>query len=81
MKIHLVFHFSLLKPYKESSILGRFQVLSRLIEIEGDEEFELLEILNSRIIRRNWSILFTSRDTTLVKGLGNLSPIFVMLQK
>ena len=50
MKIHLVFHFFLLEPYKESSILGRFQVLSHSIEIEGDEEFEVLEILDSRII-------------------------------
>jgi hypothetical protein len=30
---------------------------------------------------KNWSILFNSGDMTLVKGLENLSPIFVMLQK
>jgi hypothetical protein len=41
MKVHPVFHISLLELYKESSILGRFQVLPPPIEIEGQEEFEV----------------------------------------
>jgi hypothetical protein len=49
MKIHLVFHVSLFKPYKESSIPRKFQVPPPPIEIEGQEEFEVLEILDSRI--------------------------------
>jgi hypothetical protein len=52
MKIHLVFHVSLLKLYKESSILSRFQLLPPRVEIEGQEEFEISEILDSRIIQR-----------------------------
>jgi hypothetical protein len=35
MKIHPVFHGSLLEPYKESSIPSRFQVPFSSIEIEG----------------------------------------------
>jgi hypothetical protein len=41
MKIHPVFHVSLLEPYKESSIPGRFRVLPPPVEIEGQEEFEI----------------------------------------
>jgi hypothetical protein len=49
MKIHPIFHVSLLELYKESFILGRFQVPPPSIEIERQEEFEVSEILNSRI--------------------------------
>ena len=56
MKIHAIFHISLLEPYKESSILSKFQVLPP-IEIEGQEEFEVSEILNSRIIQRKLEFL------------------------
>jgi hypothetical protein len=45
MKIHPVFHFSLLEPYMESSIVGRFQVPPPLVEID------------SRIIRRKLEYL------------------------
>jgi hypothetical protein len=57
IKIHLVFHVSLLEPYKESSILGKFQVLPPPIEIEGEEEFEVSEILDSRLSRRKLEYL------------------------
>jgi hypothetical protein len=50
MKNHPVFHISLLEPYKESSIPGRFQVPPPLVEIKGQEEFEVSKILDSRII-------------------------------
>jgi hypothetical protein len=50
MKIHPIFHVSLLEPYKESSIPCKSQVPPPPIEIEGQEEFEVLEILDSRII-------------------------------
>jgi hypothetical protein len=63
-------------------MLGKFQIPPPLIEIEKHEEFEVSEILNSRIIQRKLEyILFIGRDTTLVKGPGSLSPIFVMLHK
>jgi hypothetical protein len=34
MKIHAIFHVSLLEPYKESSKADKFQVPPPLIEIE-----------------------------------------------
>ena len=57
MKIHTIFHVSLFKPYKESSIPDRFQVPPPPIEIEGQEEFEVSEILDSRIIGRKLEYL------------------------
>jgi hypothetical protein len=57
MKIHPVFHISLLEPYKESSIPGRSQVPPPPIEIGGQEEFEVSEILDSRIIQRKLEYL------------------------
>jgi hypothetical protein len=52
IKIYPVFYVSLLEPYKESSIPGRFQVPPPLIEIKGKEEFEVSKILDSRITWR-----------------------------
>ena len=57
MKIHPVFHVSLLEPYKESTLPGRVQEPPPPIEIEGDEEFEVSEILDSRIHRRRLEYL------------------------
>ena len=57
MKIHLIFHVSLLEPYKTSSIPGRSQVPPPSVEIEGIEEFEVSKILDSRIIRRKLEYL------------------------
>jgi hypothetical protein len=88
MKIHPIFHVSLFAPYKKLSLPSRFQAPSPPVEIEGQEEFEVSKILDSKKVgsleesfEESWSILFNGRDTTLVKGLKNLSPIFVMLQK
>ncbi len=57
MKIHPVFHVSLLEPYKESTLPGRVQEPPPPIEIEGDEEFEVSEILDSRIHRQRLEYL------------------------
>ena len=57
MKIHPVFHVSLLEPYKQSSIPGRFQVRPPPLEINGEEEFEVSEILDSRINSRTLEYL------------------------
>lgn len=57
MKIHPVFHVSLLEPYKESTIPGRLQVPPPPIEIDGEEEFEISEILDSRNNRRKLEYL------------------------
>jgi hypothetical protein len=57
MKLHPVFHVSLFEPYKELSIPGRFQVPPLPIEIKRQEEFEVSEILDSRIIQRKLEYL------------------------
>ena len=51
MKIHPVFHVSLLEPYKDSTIPGQLQAPPPPIEVDGTEEFEVSEILDSRINR------------------------------
>jgi hypothetical protein len=48
------------------------------VEIEGQEEFEVLEILDSRIIRRKLEYLVQWQGYD-VSGPRNLLPIFVML--
>ena len=57
MKIHPVFHVSLLEPYKESTIPGRLQAPQPPIEIDGEEEFEVSEILDSCIIKKKLEYL------------------------
>ncbi|KAG0581952.1 hypothetical protein KC19_3G022700 [Ceratodon purpureus] len=49
MKIHHVFHVFLCEPYMESTLLGRVQKPPLAIEIGGDKEFVVSEILDSRI--------------------------------
>jgi hypothetical protein len=49
MKIHLVFHVSLLELYHASPILGRIHDSLPPIEIEGEQKYEMEDILNSRI--------------------------------
>ena len=48
MKVHPVFHVSLLEPYRESSFPGRVQSPPSSIEIENHEEYEVDKILDSR---------------------------------
>ena len=49
MKIHPIFHISLLTPYHINILPERVQSSSSSIIIEGFEEFEVEEILDSRI--------------------------------
>jgi len=49
MKIHVVFHVSLSELYGESNFLRRIQPLPPTIEINDYEEYEVEEILDSRI--------------------------------
>ena len=51
MKIHPVFHESLLRPYWTNTILGHTQPPPPRVEIDGHEEYILKEILDSRIRR------------------------------
>jgi hypothetical protein len=46
-KIHDVFHVSLLEPYHETQIPKCHQEPPTLVEIEGQEEFEIQEVLDS----------------------------------
>ncbi len=57
MKIHLVFHVSLLEPYRESTIPGQLPAPPPPIEINGEEEFEVSKIIDSCINRRRLEYL------------------------
>jgi hypothetical protein len=48
MKVHPVFHVSLLEPYRESIFPGRVQSPPPSIEIENHEEYEVETVLDSR---------------------------------
>ena len=51
-KIHSVFHVSLLEPYRESSWAERLQEPPPPVEVEGELEYEVHEILDSKMERR-----------------------------
>ncbi len=49
MKIHLMFDVSLLEPYHAFTILRRTHEPPPLIVVNGEQEYEVEEILDSRI--------------------------------
>jgi len=49
MPIHLVFHVSLLEFYQMSTIQGRIHDPLPPIEVDGEHEYEVEDILNSKI--------------------------------
>jgi hypothetical protein len=51
MRIHPVFHESLLSPYHANTIPGRTQPPPPPVEVEGQQEFEVEEVLDSKIVR------------------------------
>ena len=51
MRIHPVFHVSLLEPYVESGIRGRKQEPPLPVEVEGEVEYEVERVLDSRVVR------------------------------
>ena len=48
VQIHPVFHVSLLLPHKESQLPGRHPPEPAAIDVEGDEEYEVDTVLDSR---------------------------------
>jgi hypothetical protein len=78
MKIHPLFHVSLLEPYRKSTIPGWLLAPPPLIEINGEEEFEVSKIIDSRINRRRLEYLVhwqgyevSERTWELVANLAN----------
>ena len=69
MKIHPVFHISLLEPYKPSTIPGRTREPPPPIVIDNEEEWEVEEILDSELRRRKlwykvrWAGYSLARDS------------------
>ena len=55
--VHPVFHVSLISPYKNSPIPGRMPTEPPPIEVEGEEEYEVEHIKDSRIFRRQLQYL------------------------
>jgi hypothetical protein len=52
MKIYLVFHVSLLEPLAEDPLPNQVIPPPPPIEVEGEEEFWVKEILDSRVRRK-----------------------------
>jgi hypothetical protein len=57
MRVHPVFHVSLLELYREDVLPGRVQGPLLPIEVEGELEYEVAEILDSKIKRRRLKYL------------------------
>jgi len=50
MKVHHVFHILFLEPYIALYIPGRNQPPLPLIEVDGNKEYEVEEILDSKFV-------------------------------
>jgi len=57
MQIHPIFHVSPLEPYRESTLPGRVQAIPHPVEVEGELEYEVARILDSKIERRKLKYL------------------------
>ena len=53
--IHPIFHVSQLKPAIPNTILDQIQPPLQLVEVDGEPEFEISEILDSKVDRRRRS--------------------------
>jgi hypothetical protein len=58
MKIHPMFHVSLLEPYHMSTIIERIHDPLPPIDVNGEHEYEVEDILDSKIFIVNSNILF-----------------------
>ena len=57
IRIHPVFHVSLLTRHQQDVIPGRTQPPPPPVIIDGDEEYEVEEVLNSKVDRRQLKYL------------------------
>ena len=57
MKIHPVFHVSLLTRHTPDQIEGRSQPPPPPVKVDGDEEYEVEAVVNSRVWRRKLQYL------------------------
>ena len=57
MRIHPIFHISLLEPYHESTKPRRVQATPQPVEVEGELEHEVARILDSKIERQSLKYL------------------------
>ncbi len=80
MKIHPMFHVFLLEPYHMSTILGKIHDPLPPIEVDGEHEYEMDDILYSKISNRqlqyfvHWHGYDVSEHTwKLIKNLLNPS--------
>ncbi|KAE8216955.1 hypothetical protein CF319_g8841, partial [Tilletia indica] len=69
MKIHNVFHVSLLEPHKSNTITGRIQPPPPPVEVDGDIEYEVERIVDSKLDRR-----YSSPLRYLVEWSGYTGP-------
>ena len=67
MHIYLVFHVSLLKPYKQSQILGCIPLPPPPIEIDHDVEYEVEKILDSRLRHRHLEYFIYRKDYDIIE--------------
>jgi hypothetical protein len=79
-KIHDVFHVSLLEPYHETHIPERHREPPARVEIEGQEEFEIQEVLDSKKTRGKLMYLVFWRGYPLSKATWELAENLVHAQ-
>ncbi|KAJ1121322.1 hypothetical protein NDU88_009435 [Pleurodeles waltl] len=72
-RVHPVFHVSQLKPFVPDPYHRQFQCPPPL-SINGQPEYEVQEICDSRIFRRNYSFWSTGKDTPSVTVRGKMLP-------
>jgi hypothetical protein len=79
MKLHLVFHVSLLEPCASTSIPDGVFPPPPLVYLAEGPEYEVQGILDSKIMRNKLYYLVTDLGTRLMIEHGNLRRMLPML--